>query len=66
MKLHIVKTCLELKDRTLFAKLKTQKISLSQAYARMAPKKHGITYTVVDDIKDEIREDILNGFGSEE
>ena len=31
----------------------------------MAEKNHGITYTVIDDIKHEIREDILNGFGSD-
>ena len=59
---EVIKRCLRCYDKKLFIKLRNGELTIDQVDARLSAKHFGVSYKVLDDLRDHLNPDICNGF----
>ena len=59
---EVIKRCLECYDKKLFLKLRDEELTIDQVDARLSAKHFGVSYKVLDDLRDNLLPEIQEGF----
>ena len=59
---EVIKRCLKFYDKKLFLKLRNEELTIDQVDARISAKHFGVSYKVLDDLRDHLLPEICNGF----
>tara|TARA_B110000285_G_C14786961_1_gene451204 strand:+ start:169 stop:519 length:351 start_codon:yes stop_codon:yes gene_type:complete len=58
----VIKRCLQCYDKKLFLKLRNGELTVDQVDARISAKHFGVSYKVLDDLRDNLLPEVCNGF----